>query len=203
MNANSVSLGVSIIVGVIGIYLAMRSWRIYGDVPVTRVRELEIVRRTLQREISDMQVRIDALEAAQAERDALIHTQAERIAYLESELELYRVNWANATKGRASAAAAPPVRAKRLTTAQLRALRDVLVQAYGDQSRAREIAERAGIKPDSLPIDKPDMATWWDATLYAANNQNRVVQLVETALNDEAVFALHEDLVHWLETKAG
>jgi hypothetical protein len=192
---------VAALVGIVGIYMAVRSWKMYGDLPSSRVKELELVRRTLQHEISEMQDRIDALEAAQAERDELIRTQAERIAYLESELALYRANWANATKRRTGAAAAPPVRAKRLTTAQLRALRDVLVQAYGEQSRAREIAERAGVKPDSLPINQPNMATWWDATLYAANNQDRVVPLVEAALNDDTVFALHEDLLGWLDAK--
>jgi hypothetical protein len=202
MNVNNVSLIVSVVVGCVGIYLAVQSWRRDADQPISRVKELELIRRTLQREIGEMQERIEALEAAQAERDELIREQAERIADLEAELELYRTQWAKKHAATATPKPARTLRDNRATTPQLRALRDVLVLAYGDQARAREVAERAGIKPDTLPIDKPDMATWWDAVLYGANNQDRVVQLVETALNDQTVYALHGDFVAWLEARA-
>jgi hypothetical protein len=72
-------------------------------------------------------------------------------------------------------------------------LRDILVTAYPTEPTARQIATQAGFAEGTLPIGQPNMRGWWWAAIEAGRRQAALLALVDAALGDPAVAALHPD----------
>ena len=208
------SLLVSLIVGGIGIYLAIKSEqrdarlkenteKKPGNAETTdgarREAELENVRKVMQRDIYNMQQRIDFLEEDARAKDEVIHEQRQEIDTLKAELEIYKRQFSAMVRRTNKTTYA----SRKLAADDLKVLRLAMLDCFSSVEQWEGLVQDAGLPSLDILATGESLAIKAQKLLTRANNDGTLAGLMAEAAEQRANVSQFVELVDNLLKKLG